>query len=213
MNPLYWIVIRLTRFYFKVFFRHRVYGMEHFYKGGAILAANHTSFFDPPIVSCSWPEQVHFLARESLFRNFLFGGLIRALNAHPVSGEVSDISTFKTICQLLKEGKKVVLFPEGTRSFDDSLGPIKPGIGLLISRTDTAIVPAYVHGAYQAWNRSRRLPKLWGKTACVFGTPICWKEFAHMEKREAHQAIADRLTQSILALKVWYDSGAQGVPP
>jgi 1-acyl-sn-glycerol-3-phosphate acyltransferase len=214
MKALYWTVLWLTKWYFKIFFRHRVYGLEHsFYQGGAILAANHSSFFDPPIVAISWPQEVHFLARETLFSHFLFGSLIRALNAHPVSGNASDVSTFKMICELLKKDKKVVLFPEGTRSLDGTLSTIKPGIGLLISRTNSAIIPAYIHGSYTAWNRRSRLPRLWGKTACVFGTPLLWKEFAHLDKKEAHQALATRLTQAILDLKNWYDSGAKGTPP
>jgi 1-acyl-sn-glycerol-3-phosphate acyltransferase len=210
---LYRTILFLTKCFFKIFFRHKVYGQEHFYAGGAILAGNHTSFFDPPIMAISWPEEVHFLARDTLFKHFGFGALITALNSHPVKGEAGDISVLKTICNLLKEGKKVVLFPEGTRSFTEELGEIKPGIGLLIMRAEAAIVPAYIHGAYQAWGRSRKFPQLWGKTACVWGTPIPWKEFSHLEKREALQAIADKLAASIQALKVWYLAGAHGTPP
>ena len=213
MSFLYWFILQLAKGYYKVFFRHKVYGLEHFYKGGAILAANHTSFLDPPILAISWPEEVHFLARDTLFKHIGFGRFIRALNARPVSGDASDISVFKTIVQLLKEGKKVVLFPEGTRSPGNQLGEIKPGIGLLIMRTQTAIVPAYIHGAYETWGRSRKLPKLFGKTACIWGSVIKAEEFAHLEKREAQQAIADRLAQSIEALKAWYLSGAKGTPP
>lgn len=214
MNLPYSIIIRLARLYYKLFYRHQVYGQkEHFYRGGAILAANHTSFLDPPIVAISWPEEVHFLARESLFKHFGFGSLIRTLNAHPVSGDVSDIKVLKTLMQLLTEGKKIVLFPEGTRSQDGTLGVIKPGIGLLITRTNTAIVPAYIHGAQEAWGRGRSLPKLFGKTTCVFGTPITAAQFAHLDKKEALQAIADKLSHSIEALKQWYLAGAKGTPP
>ncbi len=213
MNVLYWAVICATKFFFRCCFRHHVYGLESIYQGGAILAGNHTSFYDPPLVSASWPEPVHFLARESLFRNYLFGSFIRACNAHPVAGDVADISTFKIICQLLTEGKKVVLFPEGTRAANNELGVVKPGIGFLIARANAAIIPVYIHGAYTAWPRHRWFPKLWGKTACVFGTPIRWSEFAHLEKKQAYEAVAERLTQALSALKVWYDSGAQGTPP
>jgi len=213
MNILYPFILSLAKTYYKLCLRHKVYGQEHFYKGGAILAANHTSFLDPPIVAISWPEEVHFLARESLFKYFGFGSFISALNAHPVSGEVSDIAIFKTICGLLKEGKKVVLFPEGTRSLNNVLGEIKPGIALLIMRTKTAIVPIYIHGAYESWGRARRFPKLLGRTACVFGSAIKADEFVHLEKREAQLAIAHRLTQSIQDLKAWYLEGCKGSPP
>jgi 1-acyl-sn-glycerol-3-phosphate acyltransferase len=209
----YQFVLSIAKFYFKCFFHHRVYGREHLYRGGGILAGNHTSFFDPPIVAISCPEEVHFLAKEPLFRHFIFGRIIRALNSHPVSGDASDISVFKLISSLLLEGKKVVLFPEGTRSLTGELGEIKPGIGLLIMRTKTAIIPIYIDGAFEAWGRDRRFPKLFGKTACVFGTPIRAEEFASLEKRQAQVAIAERLTQAIRDLKSWYRKGAVGTPP
>lgn len=210
---IYKTVLFLTWALFKILYRHRVYGYEHFYPKAAVIAANHTSFLDPPAVSISWPQEVHFLARESLFKNPLFGRFIRALNSHPISGDAGDAIVFKTIMKLLDEGRKIILFPEGTRSDNDELGPIKPGIALLISRTNSAIIPAYVHGTYQIWSRQRLFPKLWGKTACVFGTPILWESYAHLEKKEAQKAVADKLRDSILALRKWYESGAKGTPP
>lgn len=213
MNFLYRSVLFITWVFFKLFYRMRVYGLEHFPEGGAVIAANHTSFLDPPLVAISSPEEVHFLARETLFKTPGFGAFIRALNAHPVSGDASDVAVFRTICDLLKEGKKVILFPEGTRSYDDTLGVIKPGIGLLISRTNSAIIPAYIHGTFNIWNRSRKLPKLWGKTACVFGTPIRYSNFAHLDKRDAQAAIANQLTTQLTALRTWYTTTPRTTPP
>ncbi len=213
MKLLYRIILMLTWIFFKGVYRHRVYGLEHFYTKSAILAPNHTSFLDPPLVAISWPGEVHFLARESLFRVPLLGPLIRALNAHPVTGDASDIAVFKTVTLLLKEGKQLILFPEGTRSDDDALGVIKPGISLLIARANSAIIPTYVHGTFEIWGRERKFPKLCGKTACVFGSPILWESFAHLEKKEAQRALADRLFCSITALRSWYESGAEGIPP
>jgi len=213
VKPIYRIVIFLAWLAAKIFYRHKVYGLEHYYPRGALIAANHVSFLDPPLVSISWPEEVHFLARESLFRPGGFGALIRAVNSHPVSGNTGDVAVFRTICTLLEEGKKVILFPEGTRSLDGQLGPIKPGIGMLIARSKSAIIPAYISGAYKIWGRSRKLPKLFGKTACVFGTAIRWEEFSHLDKREAQEAIAAKLRDSILALKQWHEDGAKGIPP
>lgn len=213
MNFLYRFVLSLAWCYCKICYRNRVFGHEHFFKGGAIIASNHTSFLDPILLSISWPEEVQFLARESLFKIPGFGAFIRALNAHPVSGDTSDVAVFRIIVGLIKKGKKVILFPEGTRSQDNQLGIIKPGIGLLLSRTNAAIIPAYIHGSYNIWNRSRKLPKLWGKTACVFGSPIQYSTFAHLEKKEAQNAIADALSNAILSLRSWYEAGAKGNPP
>lgn len=213
ISLLYRMIIFFAWLIGKIFYRLKVYGLEHYYPRGAILAANHTSFFDPPIVAVSWPEEVHFLARESLFKNRFFGAFIRNVNTHPVSGNASDISVMKTLMTLLDEGKKVVLFPEGTRSKNGELQHLKPGISMLISRTKTAIIPVYIDGAYRAWSRNQKLPRIFGKVACVFGTPITWESFSHLDKREAQKQISEKLAASILALKKWYEDGAEGVPP
>lgn len=210
---LYRLILFLAWLLFKVFYRHRVYGHEHFYAGPAIIAGNHTSYLDPPILAISWPQGVHFLAKEELFRNPLFGGFIRRLNAHPVTGEASDIGVFKTICGLLNEGDKIILFPEGKRNEINELAELKAGVAMLVARSKSAVVPAYIHGAFNIWNPSRKFPKLFGKTACVFGTPIFWSDFEHLDKKEAQKALLAKLSESINELRAWFEAGAKGVPP
>ncbi len=213
MSLLYRFVVGVVWCWFKLLYRHRVYGNEHFYDQAAIIAANHASYYDPPILAISWPQQVHFLAREGLFNNPLFGGFIRNVNSHPVRGNVTDIGVFKVICKLLAEGKKLILFPEGKRGDRDEQGALKSGIAVLVARSQSAVIPTYIHGTFTIWNRFCRFPKLWGKTACVFGTPILWAEFAHLEKKEAQQALMAPLERSLQALRTWYLKGAHGSPP
>ena len=197
----------------KVFFRLKVYGLEHFYPRGAIIAANHTSFLDPPLLAVSWPGEVHFLGRETLFKNPFFGWFIGSLNTHPVSGDVGDVKVFKTICSLLSQGKKIILFPEGRRSPTGELGEMKPGIVMLVAKTESAIIPAYLDGVFEIWNRKQKFPKLFKKTACVFGTPLLWDDFKHLEPREAREEMARKLSRAILNLKDWFQKGAIGIPP
>lgn len=210
---LYRGVLFFFRWVFRLLYHHRVYGLEHFYEGPAILAANHSSFFDPPVLAISWPEEVHFLAREGLFKNRFFGGLIRRLNAHPVSGDAGDIAVFKAVVLLLSEGKKLILFPEGKRGWSQELGALKPGIALLVSRSNAAVIPAYIHGTFEIWNRGRAFPKLRGKTACVFGSPIHWGQFAHLDRKEGQRALTEALSERINGLRIWYEQGAKGAPP
>ena len=210
---LYRLTIFTSRVFFKLFYHHKVYGLEHFTPGGAIIAANHTSFWDPPAIAISWPEEVHFLARETLFNNRYFGAFIRAVNTHPVSGGAGDLAVFRTIIDLLKKGKKVILFPEGARSRDGKFAAVKPGMALLLSRSEAAVIPTYLHGIYEIWPRDSNLPKLHGRSVCVFGSPIFWETYAHLGKRQGQEAIAEALGQAILNLKAWYEAGAQGTPP
>jgi 1-acyl-sn-glycerol-3-phosphate acyltransferase len=209
----YRFILTLAKCYYAIFYRHKVYGLEHFCTGGAIIACNHVSYLDPPAVAISSPQEVHFLAKDYLFKVPLFGGLIRALNSHPVSGSAGDIAVMRLIVQLLSEGKKVILFPEGTRGEKDELTELKPGIALLIARSKTAVIPTYIDGTFAIWSRWRRFPKLCGKTRVVFGSPIRWEEFAHLDKREAHEQFSRRLTHALNALREWYKAGAHGTPP
>ncbi len=210
---IYKVTIFVTNLIVRVLYRHKVYGIEAPYKGGAIIAANHTSFLDPPLVSVSWPEEVDFLARQTLFTIPVLGSYIRKVNTHPVRSGAGDAALFKMVIRLLQEGKKVILFPEGTRSEEDRLGPIKPGIALLVEKANAAIIPAYIHGAQGIWGRARKFPKLWGRTACVFGAPILWSTFSHLEKKEAYLALTEALIHAIESLRAWYLAGAKGPFP
>ena len=199
-NLPYKIVLFSVYWFFALLYRHKIYGLKNVCPGAAILAANHVSFYDPPLLAVSTPCEVHFLARKSLFDIPLFGRLIRKLNAHPVSGKAQDVMIFKSIIRLMKEGKKVIIFPEGKRSADGSLQPIKPGIALLLSKTDAALIPVYLHGTFSVWPKGKSLPKLFGKTACAFGKPMYFLPGTSQEE------IAEKLEKEILSLQNFLQS-------
>jgi len=213
MHMTYRCIYLLVRGLLKLFYRLRIYGLSHFRPGSAVIAANHASFFDPPVISVSCPEEVHFLAREPLFRIPLLGRLIRVLNSHPVSRDASDVQTFRTIIQLLHEGQKVILFPEGARSPDGQLQPFEKGLSFLIYKAHCSILPVYVEGTFKVWKRNARFPRPFGRIRCVFGSMITWSEFEGMDKKEAMERITQRTKQSIQDLKNWLDNGAVGDPP
>ncbi|MES2273116.1 MAG: (d)CMP kinase [Chlamydiota bacterium] len=213
MKLSYKIVYTLARLFFKTCFRLRIYGLEHFRPGAAILAANHTSFYDPPVLSISCPEEVHFLARGSLFDIPLLGRLIRILNSHPVERGASDTQTFRRMIQILEEGKKLILFPEGKRSPDGELQPLERGLSFLVQKSRCGIIPAYIAGSYEAWQKTQKVPKFFGKMAVVFGSPIEWEEFEGMDKKRAQEEITQRTEKAIRDLKEWFEAGAKGTPP
>ena len=196
----YKCIILICGTFFRLFYRHKIYGLENYIQGGALVAANHVSFYDPPLVAVSCPEEMHFLARKTLFEHKFFGALIRKLNSHPVTGGASDVSVMRTILKLLKEGKKVLLFPEGTRT-EGKLGEIREGLGLLAQKSDCPIIPAYIFGAEKIWPPSRKFPKLSGKTAVVFGKPIKPSVYAHQTRKEAQRQIARDFTRKMHELE------------
>jgi cytidylate kinase len=211
MKLFYKIIYSLARLFFKVCFRLKIYGLEHFRPGAAVIAANHASFYDPPVLSISCPEEVHFLARGSLFEVPLLGRLIRALNSHPIARGASDAVAFRTMIELLSQGKKLILFPEGNRSPDGELQMLERGLAFLVQKANCRIIPAYIEGTFKAWPRNRKVPKFFGRMSVVFGSPIEWDE--SLDKKAAQAHITYTTDDSIRNLKRWLENGAHGTPP
>jgi 1-acyl-sn-glycerol-3-phosphate acyltransferase len=213
MSIFYSLVTSSLRAYFCLFHRLRIYGTYPTPKGKAVIAPNHVSFFDPPLMGACWPEEIHFLARASLFHFSFFKYTLPRLNAHPVQGTAQDIQSFRTICQLLNEGKKVVLFPEGIRSPDGELQEFKTGVAMLALRTQSPIIPVYITGTFQAWPRQKRWPKIGPRIACVFGKPIFFEHTDSVNKKQAQENATLQVQKSIESLRLWFEAGAAGNPP
>lgn len=204
---------KLVEIFFRLFYKAKIYGeKEHFFKGRAIIAGNHVSFYDPPFVGVGWQEVIHYFARPSLFEKPVLGFLLRSYNVHPLPSD-SPTSAIKFISKLLKEGLKVVIFPEGTRSKEDRIMDPKSGFVMIAHRTQSPIIPVYVGGAYDIWNRFRKKPKLSGRLVCVFGSPLRWERFEALDKKQAQEAMMTQWQKSVEALRDWYEAGAKGTPP
>lgn len=197
----------------RLFYGHKIFGKSHVRKGAAIIAPNHTSFLDPPLVGGSMPGSLAYLARSTLFDIPFLGFLIRHLNAYPISRNSSAVGAFKLVSKLLGEGQKVLIFPEGKRSSDGNLLAFQGGLANLALRSGCPVIPVYIHGAYEIWNTQQKYPKLWGKTACVFGSPISCEPFQHLPKKEAQEALTQKIKEAIENLRNWYLQGAKGEPP
>ncbi len=211
MKLSYKIVYWIARFFFKCCFRLKIYGIEHFRPGAAVIAANHASNYDPPVLSISCPEEVHFLAKASLFEVPFLGSFIKILNAHPIARGVSDTAVFRTMIELLQQGKKLILFPEGSRTETGEMLPFERGLAFLVQKAECRIIPAYIQGTFEAWPRDQKFPKLFGKMVVVFGSPIEWEE--GRDKKAAQSAITIRAEEAIRSLKEWLENGACGTPP
>lgn len=111
-----------------------------------IFAPNHVSNTDPPFVGSTLPRECYFVAKAALFRNRLFGWLIRSFNAVPIRRGVFDREAMNRFVELLAGGHSVMIFPEGGRVMTGELGPAKSGVGYLALTSGAAVIPIYAHG-------------------------------------------------------------------
>lgn len=179
---IYLITWWSCRFVFKFYFRWRIFNAQRVpLEGPVILASNHSSFLDPPMVGCGFHRESGYLARASLFRFAPFGFWIRNLNAVPVDRDGGVGKGLKTIFQLLDRNLPVTLFPEGTRTPDGNLQPAKPGIGMIIVKSDAPVVPVRVFGSYEAYGRNITIPRP-KQIAVKYGPEIDFTEIREKAK-------------------------------
>jgi 1-acyl-sn-glycerol-3-phosphate acyltransferase len=174
MCLIYRFVITLFRSFFTVFYQNKIVWEfdRNSVPGAAIIAPNHTSYLDPPLVAGSWWKPLHFFAGGYLFEKKGLGWLLPRLNSHPVV-KGQELASVRTALQLLKEGKKIVVFPEGTRSTDGKMQQLQSGVAFLAHQTGAPIIPCFIKGTYGAWPKESRWPKLFShRTTCIFGRPI-----------------------------------------
>jgi 1-acyl-sn-glycerol-3-phosphate acyltransferase len=125
-----------------------VRGREHVPRtGGVIVASNHISFWDPVLVGTAAIREQHFLAKEELFRPPILGSLIRSFNAIPIRRGMADLAGLTKAMDVLRAGRSLILFPEGTRARGGELRTARPGLGMLAVATDARIVPACIVGS------------------------------------------------------------------
>lgn len=137
----------------------------------SILATNHVSFYDPPVISLYAHRQLSYFARDSLFKGFL-GKCIRKLNAIPVARDSADIKSLKTIFKILNSKGAIVIFPEGTRSVDGKVAEPKPGTGMVVCKSKAIVVPVRIFGTFEVFSRHKKLPSLGGAIHVSYGQPI-----------------------------------------
>ena len=128
-----------------------VRGKEHVPRRGPfIVASNHCSFLDPPVVGTACPRRLTFLARADLFQRPLLGAFLRGVHAVPLRRGEGDRAALSMAKQLLASGQPVAIFPEGTRQLSGILGEARRGVGLLAETTGVPVIPAFVSGTFQA---------------------------------------------------------------
>jgi len=208
MNPSYFLGWSCFRIMFATYFRWRVFNPERVpLTGRVILASNHASYLDPPLVGSGLMRPINYLARESLFRFFGIGALLRSWNSVPVDRDGGGARGLKNIMDRLRDGGGIILFPEGTRTRDGQLQPAHSGIGLVIAKSDAPVVPVRVFGTYEAWGRNQKIPHP-KRVAVKYGVPMRFEQLRAEAKvcdkprlKQIYQQIADEVMVEIAKLE------------
>lgn len=170
--------------------------------GPVILASNHESYLDPPLVGSVADRAIFFLARKTLLEGWFFGWLLPKLNVIPVDQEGGDRSALKALIRILKAGEGTLVFPEGERTDDGRLRPALPGLGFVIAKTLAPVVPMRIFGARAAWPRGGK-PALFRPITVVVGEPIHFTA-ADLQPpgKEIYLRLSQRVMDAIAALSI-----------
>ena len=161
MTLWYLLGYSLSKAIAKTFFNYRVIGAENMIEEGpCIIAANHCSYLDPPLVGVACQRAIHYLARKSLLDIPVLGPILPQLNVIPVDQKNADRSALMGAIRVVKNGGAVLIFPEGSRSWDGDLQTAQPGIGMIVAKTGAPVVPVRVFGTFETYPRGATLPRL-----------------------------------------------------
>jgi 1-acyl-sn-glycerol-3-phosphate acyltransferase len=202
MNSFYWGFYTLFKSFARAFFSHKVIHREKLIEEGPVLiVANHESFVDPPMLGICYEEGIYFLARKTLFKSLFAWGLPKC-QAIPIDQENPDPQSLKQVIQLLKEGNRVLIFPEGARSDDGNIHEGMAGVGLILSKTKVPVQPLRIHGAREILPvGSSHLH--FHPVSVTVGDPIDFsQEELNAKGKKAYIHLAHRMMDAIKALPI-----------
>lgn len=201
---------KALRLWFRLAHRPRFFHPERIPKDGpCLIVANHQSFFDPPLIGCPvhW-RLITFLSRASLYDSKLSGGIIKKLNTVPIRDGEGDIRAIRDILDRLKQGEAVLIFPEGSRTFDGALQPFRDGAALIIRRAKCPVIPVAVEGAFDVWPRTKGMPKIGARMMVMYGEPL---DSAELKAGDINAVLERKIDDMRLVLRARLraESGAQ----
>lgn len=208
MNLSYFCGWMGFRTFYRTYFRFKAFNPERVpLSGPVILASNHASFLDPPLVGSGLRRSINYLARESLFRFPVVGTVLHSWQAVPVDREGGGAKGLKRILDRLLQGGAIILFPEGTRTRDGQLQRARSGIGLTVIKSNAPVVPVRVFGTFQAYGRHIKIPRP-HRIAVKYGCPMKFESLRAEARtcskdrlKEIYQEVADEIMAAIARLE------------
>ena len=185
---VYWLIYCVTY----PFYRYRFVGRENIPEGPCVMCGNHTANSDVIfLVMANGPKwDFGVIGKEELFRFKPLGALFRWLGAFPVKRSTNDMHAVKTCLTILKSGKKLLIFPEGTRVKPGMVSEPKPGAALFSVRCKVPLVPVYIPEGRKAFR----------KNTVVIGEAYA-PQVEGKPDQQQYQAITEDLMGRIMALK------------
>lgn len=199
MTCWYLLGYSLSKAMAKAFFHYRVTGAENMIEDGpCIIAANHCSYLDPPLVGVACRRAIHYLARKSLLDIPILGPILPELNVIPVDQKNAARSALLGAIRVVRGAGAVLIFPEGSRSPDGKLQAAQSGIGMIVAKTGAPVVPVRVSGSYQALPRGRAIPRF-VPVKVTIGAPVIFGG-SDNEDPDFYQKASDRIMDAVAAL-------------
>ena len=196
---IYTICTFLQRITLRSFSTWRVKGLDNVpKKGPLIIAANHQSNFDPPLLSASIRRKVNFLAKASVFTGGIVNYLLKAYGAHPVKRTSIDLKAYRWATDLLNQGNAIVIFPEGTRN-PKSMNRPKKGAAKLALATNAKIIPVGITGTENLGTWLRVINPT-GKLTVNIGAPIDPHNYPELIQNNDSEALLDIVMKEIAKL-------------
>lgn len=203
MDRVYGVCHYLIGVVYQMCFRGEVVGTEHLPRaGGFLLAANHASFLDPPLIGCQIARQIAYFARKTLWSSRLASWWLDTVGAIPVDRDGGqDVTAIKRVLRALKEERGLILFPEGTRTGDGRLQAARPGVGFIAVKTQVPVVPVRIFGSFEAFGKGRPL-RLGTPITIVFGRPLRPASYDDPRSgKERAQVASERIMAEIAKLE------------
>jgi len=144
MRVSYRIIVTTVRVFMKIFYNYEIINADKLDNiDNTIIAANHISANDPPFLGGIIRQEIYYLAKSELFRNRIFGSILKYFNCIPIRRGVIDRSALIKVKEVLLKGNSILIFPEGTRNSNKP----RPGIGKIAIETATNVLPVFIRNS------------------------------------------------------------------